>query len=324
MQFAQRKLSTITLAAAIAVGSLAVSPSRAAPGGSLFPEVLDASHATKASSAFFHSFFSAKSRHDVGATMSHFSTKSVTYVDATLGWVFPSHEALNGVFAQYMPKWPASGLSYPTRILGDERSAIVAFTDTPELFGSEIRILAAVDLKDGKVVRWVDYHDGRSFGAALAAKMRTPSDKFPTDFKEGSAPNNNASARLVSTASKLQAACTSGDAKAAAALLSSDAVYEDMTLRLQIQGKLAIERYLARALPKLPAGAGSTLLHAVGNDLGGGYEWQTAPAYRKTVRRGLTAVSLDAEGKVSRLTTVWDGAMISDTDLKALATLALE
>jgi hypothetical protein len=71
MQFAQRKLSKITLAAAIAVGSLAVSPSRAAPGGSLFPEVLDATHATKASSAFFRSFFSAKSRHDVGATMSH-------------------------------------------------------------------------------------------------------------------------------------------------------------------------------------------------------------------------------------------------------------
>src|SRR3984957_2754694 len=45
----------------------------------------------------------------------------------------------------------------------DTHSALVAFTDTPELFGAEIRILAAIDFKDGKVVRWIDYWDGRSF-----------------------------------------------------------------------------------------------------------------------------------------------------------------
>ena len=324
MKLTQHTFSWLTLAAAIAVGPLAVSPSRAAPSSSPFPQIVDASHATKPTKAFFHSFFNAKSRHDVNATMSHFSTQGVTYVDAALGWVFPSHEALKSVFEQYMPKWPSTALSYPTRILGNERSALVAFTDTPELFGSEIRILAAIDLKDGKVVRWVDYHDGRSFGAALAAKMRTPADKFPTDFKEASVPKGNASPRLVSVASKLQVACASGNAKAAAALFSSDAVYEDMTLRTQILGKLAIERYLGRALSKLPAGAGSAMLHTVGGDLAGGYEWQAAPAFRKTVRRGITALTLDRDGKVSRLTTVWDGAMISDPEIKALATLALE
>ena len=31
--------------------------------------------------------------------------------------------------------------------------------DTPELFGGELRILAAVDFRDGKIVRWVDYWD---------------------------------------------------------------------------------------------------------------------------------------------------------------------
>ena len=324
MRLTQHPLSFLTLASAIAVASLAVSPSQAAPSGPPFPQVVDASHATKPTKAFFNAFFRAKSRHDVSATMSHFSTKGVTYVDATLGWLFPSHEALKTVFEQYMPKWPASGLSYPTRILGDEHSALIAFTDTPELFGSEIRILAAVDLKGGKVVRWVDYHDGRTFGAALAAKMRTPTDKFPVDFKEDSAPKGNASARLVGVAGKLQAACASGSAKAAAALFSNDAVYEDMTLRTQILGKLAIERYLARALSKLPAGPGSSMLHTVGGDLGGGYEWQAAPAFDKTVRRGITALTLDADGKVSRLTTVWDGAMISDAEIKALTMLALE
>jgi len=57
-------------------------------------------------------------------------------------------------------------------------------TDTQELFGGEIRSLAPIDIKDGKVIRWIDYWDGRHFGAELAAKMRTPADKFPTNFKE--------------------------------------------------------------------------------------------------------------------------------------------
>ena len=83
-----------------------------------------------------------------------------------------------------------------------------------------------------------------------------------------------------------------------------------MTLRTQILGRLAIERYLERALDKLPAGTGSSIVHVVGGDMGGGFEWQTAPAYRTTVRRGITAIALDPEGKISRLTTLWDGAML--------------
>jgi hypothetical protein len=87
---------------------------------------------------------------------------------------------------------------------------------------------------------------------------------------------------------------------------------------------VAIERYLSRALATLPAGGGSSLLHVVGGDMGGGYEWQAAPAYRTTVRRGITAFALDQDGKISRLSTVWDGAMISDADIRALMTLSLD
>jgi ketosteroid isomerase-like protein len=191
-----------------------------------------------------------------------------------------THGALRDVYVEYMPKWPATGLSYPTRILGDERSALVAFTDTPELFGAEIRSLAAIDIRDGKIVRWVDYWDGRHFGAELAAKIRTPSDKFPTDFKEATFP-----AMLRQRSAQRRTSCSrpsrATDAKTAAALFSSDAVYEDMTLRTQILGRLAIERYLRRALDKLPAGTGSSMLHVVGGDMGGGFEWRTAPAYRR-------------------------------------------
>ena len=164
---------------------------------------------------------------------------------------------------QYMPKWPATGLSYPTRILGDERSALVAFTDTPALFGAEIRSLAAIDIKDGKIVRWVDYWDGRHFGAELAAKMRTPSDKFPTDFNDATVPGN-ASSKIRAAANRLHAAFAGNDAKAAAVLFTSDAVYEDMTLHTQVLGRLAIERYLGRSLDKLPAGTGSSIVHVVG------------------------------------------------------------
>jgi len=96
-----------------------------------------------------------------------------------------------------------------------------------------------------------------------------------------------------------------------------------LTLRAQVLGRLAIERYLRRALAKLPAGAGSALLHVVGGDMGG-YEWQATPAYRASVRRGISAITLDQDAKITRLTTVWDGAVIPDADIKALILLSLD
>ncbi len=317
------KAGTIILAAVIAIGAFAGNNAGARQSKPLFPEVVDVTHATPKAAKFFHSFFTAKSRYDVAATMNHFSKTRLTYIDATLGWPFYTYDALKDVFAQYMPRWPPSGLSYPTRILGGDRSALVAFTDMPELFGAEIRILAAVDIKDGKVIRWIDYWDGRNFGAELAAKMRTPADKFPTDFKESTVPDN-AAPIIRAVAGKLQAALAGNDAKGAAALFSGDAVYDDVTLRTQVLGRLAIERYFGRALAKLPAGAGSSMLHVVGGDMGGGYEWQAAPAYRASVRRGISAIALDQDGKITRLTTVWDGAMISDAEIKTLILLSLD
>jgi len=255
--------------------------------------------------------------------MEHFSQEKLTYIDATLGWLFDSHRVLKDVFEQYMPQWPETGLSYATRIIGDENSALVAFTDTPELFGSEIRIMGAVDMKDGQIIRWVDYWDGRHFSAELAAQLRTPAENFPMDLKEATA-EGNASAKITGVANKLQSAITNNNAKAAAALFTYDAVYEDMALRSQVLGSSAIERYLGRVLTEVPYGVGSTLSHVVGGDMGGGYEWKSSPACSATVKHGITALELDEDGKISRLTTVWDGAMISDEDVKALMVLSLE
>jgi ketosteroid isomerase-like protein len=289
-------------------------------GHSIYPQIVDISHASDEASAFFASFFTAKSRHDVAETMKHFSPNLVTYTDATLGWPLDGFDFVKGVFSQYMPNWPKTGLSYPTRIIGGAGSAVVAFTDTPELFGGELRILGAVDFKNGKIVRWVDYWDSRSFDDDLDKKMRTPEEKFPTDFKE-SAIAVTASPKIRSIASQLQSAFATADAKAASSLFSYDAVYEDMTLRTQLLGRAEIERYLSRILPKAPFGEGSKLRHVVGNDLGGGFEW--IGSQKTAVKSGITALELDAQGNISRLTSVYDGRQLLDSDLQSLVLLSL-
>jgi len=290
-------------------------------GNSIYPQIVEGSHASEDAGAFFASFFTAKSRHDVDETMKHFSPHLVTYTDATLGWPLDGFDVVKGIFSQYMPNWPKSGLSYPTRIIGGAGSAVVAFTDTPELFGGELRILGAVDCKDGKIVRWVDYWDSRSFDDDLDKKMRTPEEKFPTDFKE-SAIAVAASAKIRSIASQLQSAFAAADAKAASSLFSYDAVYEDMTLKTQLLGRAEIARYLSRVLPQAPFGEGSKLRHVVGNDLGGGFEWIGSP--KTAVKSGITALELDTQGKISRLTSVYDGRQLLNSELQSLVLLSLE
>jgi len=227
---------------------------------------------------------------------------------------------MTDLFEAYMPKWPPAGLSYPTRISGDTHSALVAFTDTPELFGGEIRILAAIDFKDGKIVRWIDYWDGRSFGAEMAAKMRTPPDKFPTHFDYDVA-SDGASAKIKEVSQKLAAAFAAGDAAAADALFTNDAVYLDRALRVRVLGKQAIGKYLGRVLATAPYGKGAKLMHIVGSDQGGGYEWTNDGG---SVKRGIVAIDLNSAGQIERLDATWDNGMMSDADLQALVLLSVE
>ena len=290
----------------------------ATPGAAdapVYPVVADTRHATDELCAFLASFFAAKNSHDVGATMQHFSPDVVTYTDSVLGWPLDGFEIIEGTFLHYMPTWPATALSYPTRILGDTGSALVAFTDTPELFGGELRILGALDFKDGKIVRWVDYWDSTSFDDGLYAQMRTPAEAFPSDFKE-SAIGVRAAPALVAIATQLQEALAAGDAQAVAQLLSYDAVFEDMALRTQLLGRADIARYLGGVLAMAPFGAGSTLRHVVGGETGGGFEWLAAPG--AGVAGGITALEVDADGRVSRLTSVYDSRQLRDSDKRSL------
>ncbi|MEW6153883.1 MAG: hypothetical protein AB1673_07830 [Actinomycetota bacterium] len=249
-------------------------------------------------------FFRTKTACDVAGTMSFFSPDLVTYTDATLGWDIGTFEALHAIFEQYMPNWGPPARSYSTGIFSNEHSALIHMVDTPELFGGELRILAAVDFLDGKIVRWVDYWDATPFDPDLYAQMRTPADGFPADLKDDVVATQAAPA-MVAAAAALQSAFAAGDAEAAAALLHPDVAHEDMTLRTRVLGRIETSAYLARVLTDVPYGRGSALRHVVGGRRGGGFEWTAGDGLV-----GITAIELDAEGLISKVTSVYDGRQV--------------
>jgi ketosteroid isomerase-like protein len=294
----------------------------AACGGTAFageppyPDIVDTSHATEKAAEIFRGFFTAKSAHDPAKLMTFFAPDPVLYIDASSGNQWPTHQSLTDVFTRFLPNARPDALSYPLRIVGDEHSAVVEFEDTPALFGKELRILGSVTFDDqGRIVRWIDYWDGRS---SVRKTQITPS--YPTDFHDGVV---NASPNIVQTAEALQKAFAAGAAAAATALFSFDAVYEDMAAHTRVVGQLQIGRYLARALPEVPYGRGASVAHVVGGDMGGGYEWHAA-ASAAPMRRGNTELALDADGKITRFVTVYDSGLLPDDRYRRLVLLAAE
>ena len=265
--------------------------------------------------AVLEEFFAAKSAYDVESTMEFFSPDMVTYNDATLGWEFGSYAALEAVFAQYMPNWAPPARSYATKILAGTDSALVYMVDTPELFGGELRILAAVDFVDGKIVRWIDYWDSSAYDTGLYNQFRTPVDDFPSDLKDAQV-LTAAAPELVKAATALQEAFAAADASAAAAAMHTDVVLVDMALRTQVIGRTETTRYLERVLGRVPYGHASTLRHIVGGREGGGFEWTAGPDTDGLV--GITALELDADGLITKITSVYDSRQIDPAGKRAL------
>jgi hypothetical protein len=261
-------------------------------------------------------FFETKTSCDVEGTMSYFSPNLASYIDATLGWDFDSYDALKGVFNQYMPNWSPPARSYATRVLANETSALVHMTDTPELFGGELRILAAIDFADGKIVRWVDYWDSSAYDDALYAQFRTPQDAFPTDLKDTDVPTQ-AATEMVTATTALQRAFGEADHAAAGDLMHTDVLLEDMALRTQVIGRIEATGYLGRVLGEVPYGRSSDLRHVVGGTRGGGFEW-TAGADAHGLM-GITAVELDPDGLITRITSVYDSRQLDAAQKSALA-----
>jgi ketosteroid isomerase-like protein len=290
-----------------------------ASGGPLYPDIADVSHATAQAAGFFRSFFTAKTSKDIEATHAHFHPDKTVYFDATLGWGWTTNADLRKVWEQYMPGWTAEARSYPTQILGDITSAVVFMTDTPELFGGEIRAIAVIDLDDGKIVRWVDYWDGRGFGNIdLVRSMRVPDDSYPHDL--GASTVTDREGKIADAAHELNAALAPGDADRAGELFAYDAQFEDMALRTQIRGQAAITRFLQRAMPDLPY-AQASIRHIVGTGQGGGYEWL---GQGRAIPRGAAALELNGDGNIAKFTVVWDSSLLHDATITAAAAHAID
>jgi hypothetical protein len=210
-------------------------------GSNLMSHVQDNAHASPAVARLLTDYLETKSRHDVEATMGFFSRDKLVYSDATLGWV-TSWDSLHGIFTQYMPNW-GDGVAYATAAIGNERSAVVAMRDSPELFGAEILVLAAVDIDDkGKITRWVDYWDGRHFGLKLFSQLGgTPEESFPESFGEENIPSA-AAPEMTAFVEQFTDRLGLSDVTGATAMFAIDAVLEDMTTRTAVHGRAAIER----------------------------------------------------------------------------------
>ena len=278
--------------------------------------VTDTSHCTPEAAEIFRGIFTAKSEHDAATFLSYFSTANTVYMDAVLGVALAGWQEVSGFFAQYLPSLPADAISYPLRIVGDTRSAAVELVDTTAFFGYEIRALSSVTF-DGnrKIIRWVDYWDGRS---SLQPQVITSA--YPADFRDS---EQNADPAAVQAAQALQAAFAAGDAARAVALMSYDVVHEDLAAHTRVRGLEQAQRYYTRTLGQLPYGPGAALAHADGGRRGGGYEWSAAPV-AAPMRRGHTCLELDQAGKISRLTAVYDSSLLSYAAYQSLARAAAE
>ena len=253
----------------------------------------------------FASFLAAKSAANVDETMAFFS-RDITYWDATAGFEFADWGGLKAIYAQFVPKWGPAAHSYGTGLLGDTTGAALFFTNTPEEFGHEIRGISVVDIRDGKFVRWIDYWDGRHYGLAALEGFRSPLSKFPDDFG-WSKPGEHASGRLKQTVSELAGSLARGDYQGAAKLFDENGILEDLTLHTAIAGPQSIADYLERAVSGLPYGDGAVVRHIVGGDPGGAYEWTNSGG---PVPRGVSALKLNAEGRIVRLSSIWDGSLV--------------
>jgi hypothetical protein len=251
--------------------------------------------------------------------LTFFAPDPVLYIDAGLGFAWPSRAALLAVWTNPpFSNGPPNALSYPLRVIGDTHSALIEFEDTPALLGSEFRFLSSITFNNkAQIVRWIDYWDGRSSQVKIPIGTLGP---YPTDFNDNVV---NASATIKQVSQALQDAFAAGNAAAAAQLFTTDAVYEDMALHTHVEGQIQIQRYLTRGLNQLPYGVGASLAHVVGSDQGGGFEWHAAPS-GAPLQRGNTAIELDDHGGITRFTTIYDSYQFSDAQYQSLVLLGAE
>lgn len=273
----------------------------------------DISRAAPEAAALLEKCFEGKNSHLVSNFLSSFAREMSAYSDATLGWKVPGWQPLHDLLLQYMPNW-GDGVSYPTRILAGRESALIAVTDTPELFGGEIHALACVDFRDGRIVRWIDYWDSTNFPPEVLAAMTAHVQVYPEELGEREI-KRAADPRIEAACTQLHGSFAEG-ATRVADLLAYDVVYEDLAARVQLIGRSEVSGYLRRTIHRSPSGPGAECLHVVGGAAGGAYEWRGTAA--SNVPRGVSALELDESGCICRVTTVYDSARFGQANVRHL------
>jgi ketosteroid isomerase-like protein len=251
-------------------------------------------------------FFLRKSAGDVDGFVSLFDVDAV-YADATVGWCVAGWNAIRARFAEHMPGWVAAeAVSYTTRVMGDTSGGVAFVTVSPQMLGREIRAVSSVELREGRVVRFVDYWDGRHFGRSRMPALRVAD--FPAQLGENWVPTQ-AHGEFEFVVRQLAAALSRGDVDGVAELCSADVTFEDLVLRVRVHGTAALAALLERSVSQLPYGTHAQLRRIVGGGRGGGFEWTNQ---RCPVPRGITAVMLNKDGLVTEITAMWDGSLVSD------------
>ena len=85
----------------------------------------------------------------------------------------------------------------------------------------------------------------------------------------------------------------------------------------------AVDIEVTSALPSNFETSALPRAHVVGSDQGGGYEWHAAMG-ALPLQRGITALELDDNGKITRFTTIYDSFQFPDQTYKSLVVLGAE
>lgn len=265
--------------------------------------LVDGSHAEQEAALFFRDFFEAKNSRDVERFLTFFSPDFTAFCDAALGSKRTGWDEVKAMYQQYMPNW-GLGRSYPLRVLGGPKSAVVFLTNTRELFGGDLYILSSVDLDGGKVQRWTDYWDSAGFDDSKFDSLVRKGPDFASEFGAGRAA---AHPELRAACEALHRGCTEGTGLDE--VFTRDVIWEDLACKSQYIGRAAVTRMLRRSLHDLPFGPGAAIRHVVGGSNGGGYEWIGSASFKQI--SGIHAIELDDAGLIARVTAAYDSRRLS-------------
>jgi hypothetical protein len=133
-----------------------------------------------------------------------------------------------------------------------------------------------------------------------------PPSQFPAHFGKAQT-DEQVSPALKRVVAALSDKLNRGNGRGVSELFDEAGVLQDLTLHTEVVGPQSIAQFLDSA-PGLPYGRRARVRHVVGGDFGGGFEWTNDSGF---VPRGISAIELNSEAKIIRLSSIWDGSLVS-------------